>query len=160
MATETQPLSINLELAGCKTATPIIAKGHMVRVRLKNLSQTTTDKGPQLVFEFQTTEPAPSTDGTEIRPGFPIFERIALYAKEGAKNPTWFLEKIARRVDALLGTGDEGNNKGKAPRPALNAETVAQMIGQECVLKMTTSEYEGTTRSEIDKAICLSDLND
>jgi hypothetical protein len=131
----------------------------MVRVRLKNLSQATTEKGPQLVLEFTTTEPAPSTDGTEIRAGFPLFERIALYAKEGSKNPTWFLDKIARRIDALLGTGDEGNTKGKPTRPNLNAETVAQMIGQECVLKMTTSEYEGNLRSEIDKSIALSDLN-
>jgi hypothetical protein len=153
-----QPLNVNFDLSNVKTAIPLIADGHIVQARLKSIEQEQTDKGATLKWTYETTEPAPTKDGSEAAPGFPIFERIQLYAREGAKNPTWFLEKIARRMDALLDTGDEGNAKGKPARPAFGPETVAQMIGRPVALKMSISSYEGNERNEIDKAYSLSDL--
>jgi hypothetical protein len=155
---ETQPLNVNFDVSNIKTTIPCIANGHIVQVRLKSIEQLNTEKGPVLKWTYETTEPAPTKDGNELAPGFPIFETIQLYAREGAKNPTWFLEKIARRMDALLDTGDLNNPKGKPERPPFNAETVAQMIGRPCALKMIISTYEGNERNEIDKAYSLADL--
>lgn len=152
------PLNVNFDVANIKTTIPLIAPGHIVQARLKSIEQQQSEKGATLRWVYETTEPAPTKDGHEVAAGFPIYENIQLYAKEGAKNPTWFLEKIARRMDALLDTGDPGNPKGKPERPAFNPETVAQMIGRPVALKMTVTTYEGNERSEIDKAYSLSDL--
>lgn len=157
MQTNEAPLSINLDLGSVKTSVPIIVDGTMVKVRLKNISQQQTEKGQSTKWEYTLVDPAPTIDGGQVQPGFPIFENIQLYAKPDAKNPNWFVEKIARRIDGLLGTGDEGNKKGKPSRPAFNGETVAMLIGKETLLKLKvkTGEYEG---NEIDKGYFPGDL--
>jgi hypothetical protein len=146
---DTQPLSISLNLSGTKTAIPMVADGTMVRLRLVSLTQVKGEKGNSLRFEYDLVEPAPDTEGGTINPGAfgsKIFEQIAMYAKPDAKDPLWFHKNIAQRIDALLGTGDEGNKKGKPTRPDLSAELVPQLIGKELVAKMTVSndpDYSG-----------------
>jgi hypothetical protein len=152
------PLSISLSLNEVKTSIPIVADGTMVKARLKNISQQVVEnKGNSTKWEYTLVDPAPTVEGGTVEPGFPVFENIQLYAKADAKNPHWFVEKIARRIDGLLGTGDRGNKKGKPERPEFNAETVAMLIGKEVILKLKvkTGEYEG---NEIDKAIFPGDL--
>jgi len=152
------PLSISLALSEVKTSIPIIANDTMVKARLKNISQQVVEgKGNSTKWEYTLVDPAPTVDGLTVAPGFPIFENIQLYAKPDAKNPHWFVEKISRRIDGLLGTGDKGNKKGKPDRPDFNAETVAMLIGKEVILKLKvkTGEYEG---NEIDKVFFPGDI--
>jgi hypothetical protein len=136
---DNQPLDISLDLSGTKTAIPAIADNTMVKLRLVSLSQQKTEKGASLRFEYDLTDPVPNSDGGVINPGdfgSKIFENIALYAKPDAKDPKWFEKRIAQRIDALLGTGDVGNTKGKPTRPDLNSQLVPQLIGKTMVAKM------------------------
>lgn len=147
------PLNISLSIAAVKTTIPVIVDGHMVKAKLKDISQTTNEKGDSLKFEWNLVDPAPTTEGGQVQPGFPIFENVTLYDKntEAGAVPSWALEKISKRVDAVLGTGDEGNKKNKPVRPEFNGETVASMIGREAVLKLKakTGDYTGNDVSAV-----------
>lgn len=152
------PLSISLNLSEVKTSIPIIADNTMVKARLKNISQQVVEgKGNSTKWEYVLVDPAPTTDGGQVKPGFPIYEHIQLYAKADAKDPLWFVKKISRRIDGLLGTGDVGNNKGKPARPEFNADILPHLIGKEVILtlKVKTGEYEG---NEISKSTFPGDL--
>jgi hypothetical protein len=149
-----EPLDVNYDLSKAKTVVPLIADGHLCRLRLTNLSVDTTDKGPSTKWEWDIVEPVPSTEGEQIRPGdfgAKFFENIQLYAKPDAKNPAWFVERIAKRVDGLLGTGDANNKKGKPTRPSIVVndagirELAPQLVGKEIVAKMKvkTGDYLG-----------------
>jgi hypothetical protein len=134
-----EPLDITLNLDDTKTAIPAIADNTMVSLRLANLTQVKTEKGNSLRWEYDLVEPANDTDGGKINPGdfgSKIFEHIALYSRPDAKDPDWFKKRIASRIDALLGTGDRGNPKGKPERPALSAKLVPELIGKTLVAKM------------------------
>ena len=149
---DNQPLDISLNLSGTKTAIPMVADNTMVRLRLVSLSQTKGDKGSTLRFEYDLVEPAPDTEGGTINPGAfgsKIFENVALYAKPDAKDPRWFEKVIAQRIDGLLGTGDEGNKKGKPTRPDLSAQLVPQLIGKELVAKMRVQQDDAYTGNRI-----------
>ena len=138
---DTQPLNININLGDVTTAVPLIVDGTMVKVRLKNISQTERDGNPIIKWEFTLSEAAPTTDGLQLQPGFPLFSTFDI-SKE------FLLQKMARFVDGFLGTGDANNKKGKPPRPPLNADTVTRMIGSEAMAKVTvvkskTTDYIG-----------------
>ena len=143
-----QPLDISLNLGDTKTAIPTIADGHVCRLKLVNLTQGANEKGKDLKWEYELQDPAPDSDGGTITPGAmgsKIFEHIQLYAKPDAKDPKWFEKKIATRIDALMGTGDKENKKGKPVRPDLSAQLVPQLIGKTLVAKMRvkTGDYTG-----------------
>lgn len=145
---DNQPLSISVGLSDTKTAIPMIRDGEQVVLKLVNLSQGKTDKGDSLKFEYDLVNPAPDTEGGTINPGAmgsKIFENIQLYAKADAKDPEWFKKRIAARLDALLGTGDIGNKRGKPQRPDLSAQLVPQLLGKTLIAKMRvkTGEYTG-----------------
>lgn len=149
---DVQPLSISLNLSGTKTAIPMVADGTMVKLRLVSLSQIKGDKGNSLRFEYDLVEPAPDTEGGTINPGAfgsKIFENIAMYAKPDAKDPRWFEKNIAQRIDAMLGTGDQGNKKGKPTRPDLSAELVPQLIGKELIAKMKVQQDDNFTGNRL-----------
>lgn len=141
MADQTGPLDINLDLSKTKTTVPMVADGHLCEWRFEKAGMKSTEKGQMIVLEWKLTQPAPNTEGGQIKPGemgATLFENIALFDKHTPKGeiPDWANKRIAQRIDALLGTGDEGNTKGKPTRPAFNAETVSQMIGKTVVAKM------------------------
>lgn len=143
-----QPLDISLNLSDAKVAIPVIKDGELVPLKLADLGVSTNEKGKTINFEYELVNPAPDTDGGTINPGAmgsKIFENVALYAKPDAKDPKWFEKRIASRIDALLGTGDKDNKKGKPQRPDLNAQLVPQLIGKVLVAKMRvrTGEYTG-----------------
>lgn len=143
-----EPLNISFDLSDVKTQIPIIMNDHVVLVRLANITQELKDNDPakvSLKWELHLLSPAPTVDGGMVPAGFKIFENIACYAKEGAKNPKWFLEKISKFMDGFLGTGDRDNKKGKPPRPPFDANAVSAMIGKEAYakLKVKTGEYQG-----------------
>lgn len=148
MADNTGPLDISLDLSNTKTAIPLIADGQYVELRLVKLSMESNDKGKSTKWEYDLVKPAPDTEGGTIVPGgmgSKQFENIQLYAKPDAKDPKWFEKKIATRMDALLGTGEAGNKKGKPTRPNFDTSAVEQMIGKTLVAKMKvkTGEYVG-----------------
>ena len=158
---DTQPLSISLNLSGTKTAIPMVADGTMVRLRLISLSQIKTDKGNSLRFEYDLVEPAPDSEGGTINPGAfgsKIFENVAMYAKVDAKDPKWFEKTIAQRIDALLGTGDAGNKKGKPTRPDLDGSLVPNLIGKELVAKMKVQNDENYVGNRIQNVTFPGDI--
>lgn len=143
MAENTGPLDINLDLSKTKTTVPMVAEGHLCEWRFEKagMKQAGEGKGNMITMEWKLTQPAPNTEGGQIKPGemgATLFENIALFDKNTPTGqiPEWAQKRIAQRIDALLGTGDEGNPKGKPTRPAFNAETVSQMIGKTVVAKM------------------------
>lgn len=158
---DNQPLSISLNLSGTKTAIPMVQDGAMVKLRLVSLSQLKGEKGNSLRFEYDLVDPAPDTEGGVINPGSfgsKIFEQIAMYAKPDAKDPQWFYKNIAQRIDALLGTGDAGNKKGKPPRPDLSAELVPQLIGKELIAKMQVQQDDNFTGNRIKNVTFPGDI--
>lgn len=158
---DNQPLSISLDLSGTKTAVPMIQDGSMVRLRLVSLGQVKGEKGNSLRFEYDLMDPAPDTDGGTINPGAfgsKIFEQVAMYAKPDAKDPLWFHKTIAQRIDALLGTGDPDNKKGKPNRPDLSADLVPQLIGKELIAKMSVQQDDNFTGNRIKSVTYPGDI--
>jgi hypothetical protein len=138
---DNQPLNISVNLSDVTTTIPLIVDGTMARVRLKNISQTEREGNPVIKWEFTLSEPAPTTDGLQVQPGFPLFVSFNI-------SHEFLVQKMARFMDAFLGTGDANNKKGKPPRPQLNAETVTRMLGAEAVARISVqkskkSDYEG-----------------
>ena len=58
-------------------------------------------------------------------------------------------ESIAQRIDALLGTGDKDNKKGKPARPDLSGQLVPQLIGKELVAKMRVQQDDAFTGNRV-----------
>lgn len=147
------PLNINMNLAETKTALPVITDGSLVPIKLLSVDghlREDDPSKPETKWTFATTAPAPTTDGDSVAPGFKLISRIQLYAKETTENKTWFQQKIARFIDALCGTGDKDNKKGRPERPPFNDDTIAKMIGLECFAKVTISrDQNGVDRNEI-----------
>ena len=158
---DNQPLDISLNLSGTKTAVPMVQDGAMVKLRLVSLTQPRGEKGSSLRFEYDLVDPAPDTDGGTINPGAfgsKIFEQIALYAKPDAKDPRWFEKNIAQRIDALLGTGDSGNKKGKPERPDLSPQLVPQLIGKELIAKMAVQQDDNFVGNRIKSVTFPGDI--
>lgn len=149
---ESSPLSISLNLAGVKTTRPIIADGHWCKVRFANCKESVNEKGTSLNFEFHLLDPAPTTDGKQVSPGFPVFRNVALYDKNTPKGvtPDWVLPLVSKIVDACLGTGDPDNDKGRPPRPEFNQALISVLVGKELMIqvKAKTGEFEGNDIKE------------
>lgn len=150
---EATPVSISMDLSTVKTTVPVIANDRWVKVRLANLSQQANEKGQMLKFEYHLLEPAPTIDGATVNPGFPLFENITLYSKDTPPGeiPEFAKTKICKRIDAMLGTGDPENKKGRPVRPAFNAGLVPTLIGKELYLQVTakTGDYEGNDIKQV-----------
>lgn len=165
------PLSIAMNLAEAKVAFPICQDGVYVTWRCSKVSLDSRElkepssgvvennHGKYLKLDFDLVDPAPDTDGQQILPGKPgskFFDSTNLYSKNDAKDPGWFVKKIAGRIDALLGTADADNKKGKPPRPnidltspTLDADLAALLVGKTLVARMRVSNSaEFGTRSE------------
>lgn len=147
------PLSISLDITQTSTQIPVIVDKHHCRVRLANLGEKTSEKGKMISFEYHLLDPAPTTDGGQVKPGFPIFENITLFDKNTPPGqiPDWVMPKISKRIDAMLGTGDPDNKAGKPPRPAFSAALVPDLIGKELILvvKVKTGDYTGNDVVEV-----------
>lgn len=142
------PLSIAFDTSKAKTAVPMYADGQMVRFSFAGVKEESGEKGKTLILEWNAMHPAANTDGGQIPVGglgSKIFDRIQLYGGKPEDETPWFVKKLSTRIDALLGTSDAGNTKGKPTRPDFNNETVAAMIGKEMVAKMKvkTGDYSG-----------------
>jgi len=156
---ETAPLSINLNMSEVTTAMPLVANQHICQASLASLEQVSGDKGITLVFTYKLTAPAPTTTGDQVSPGYQLKDFVQLYSKPDSKKPLWYLEKIAKHLDAMLGTGDAGNKAGKPERPALSPELVPQLIGLPVLIEVGVREYNGVSNNEIKRIFNPAELN-
>jgi len=154
MPTDTQPLNITINLKDVTTALPLILDGTTARVRVKNISQTERDGIPIVKWELVLTEPAPTVDGLQANPGFPLFINFDT-------SQEWLLQKMAKFIDGFLGTGDRGNKKGKPERPDLDARVAADLIGKEAVAKISVQKSKKTdyVGNDISSLTFPGDLN-
>jgi len=164
------PLSTAFNLSGVSTARPVIADGHLCKARFAGVKLVPNDKGNMLSWEFHLLDPAPSSEGKQINPGFSLNNRVFLYGKDVAPGeiPERAIAQICRMTDAILGTGDPDNKKGKPVRPDFSAgsleETVAKMneamLAKEVyfTVKVKNDEQYGA-QNEIAKFTFPGDLN-
>lgn len=129
------PLSITLGTSNITTAIPQIADNTWAPLKLNTISQKTIkDKGDVLEFEFQLTEAASSSEGKPIAPnglGSKVFHSVFLFGKDGPEAVAErAAQNVARIIDALLGTGDADNTKGKPARPQFTPQLVPDLIGK------------------------------
>ena len=134
---ETHPLNITIDLKNVTTALPLIVDGTTTRVRVKNISQQDRDGVILVKWEIVLTEPAPTVEGNQANPGFPLFINFDT-------SQDWMLQKMAKFIDGFLGTGDRGNKKGKPERPDLDAHTAANLIGKESLAKIVIQKSKKT----------------
>lgn len=155
---EASPVSISLDLSKQSTQKPII-KNDLVRVRCAKISQGKNDNGDSIHFEWHLLDGAESTDGKELKPGFPVFDAIYLYSKnEPGVIPDMAKTKISKRMDALLGTGDEGNEKGRPTRPNSFIDAIPNMIAKEAWLKLKIKTGENAS-NEIVEVRSIADMS-
>ena len=169
------PLSTLLSTTSAKTAIPMIKDGAYATLRLVKLTQENIpDKGETFKWEFDLVAPVDSTDhGVQILPGAlgaKQFHTMRMYGKDGRDAAVGrTMTEVGKFIDALLGTGDVGNTKGKPERPELfdqgaaaqgvaqlDPETVNRLIGQELLaqMKVRTGDYTG---NEIGKVFFPAD---
>ena len=165
MSNENQgPLSITLDTTNATTVIPMVADGHMARWRFVNGSQIASKDGkPMLKFEYDLVAPAPNTEGGQIKPGemgAKHFENIALFDKntQPPNVPDWAIKRVSTRMDALLGTGDKNNSKGKPERPQFGQEVLDMMKGRELVAKMRVKTEGEFTNSEFAQVYFPGDI--
>lgn len=146
---ETAPLSISMELGDVKTGIPILLNNHIALCTVESIDQLKYEKGPGVRFKFKLAEECPTNDGKTVSAGFPVSANIWGFDKNTPEGewPERSKQAIARYLDAIFGTGDPGNTKGKPPRPALDGATVADAIGKPVLLKFKAvpdGQYAGT----------------
>lgn len=158
MSQTSGPLNLTLNTAEVKTQVPKFVEKTYVKVRFAKLEQEEVpNKGTVLKFQYELVDPTPDQDGQTILPGqmgSKIFDSVQLYdknTKAGDPAPKWAMEKIGKRLDGFLGTGDKGNTKGKPDRPDLSPEVAAQLIGQLAFMtfKNKTGDYDGQDIADI-----------
>jgi len=155
MSQTSGPLSINLSTSTTKTAVPMPQDNSYVKVRLAGPPEETGDEGKKvLTWKLELAEPTTDTAGKPLRPGdfgSTFFRRIYLYGKDGEAKA---LERagvdVAKILDALLGTGDPGNDKGKPDRPDFGPQLVPTIIGLTCWIRVKhkTGEFTGIDIAE------------
>lgn len=131
------PLSITLPTSTTKSAMPQIASNTWAKFKyaapVKQRTIAGEGKGDVLDFEFHLAEPASDTEGKTINPGgvgSKQFHTVFMYGKDGKEAALDRATKEVNKIlDAMLGTGDPGNAKGKPARPDFNNELQPSLIG-------------------------------
>ena len=149
------PLDITVKTSTAKTGIPIIPQGAWVEFKLESIVPEQGEKGIVTKWKWTTTHPVSDENGKTLAVGFPFFENIQFYDKntspENPGVPEWAAKKISVRLDGLLGTGDEGNNKGYPVRPDFSGDLIPNLIGKiiRAEMKKRTGEYEGNEFGKI-----------
>lgn len=133
------PLS-NLNTSRASTAVPLIADAQMGPFRVEQLTVDQPEGNrtwPQLKAKLVSVIAMASSEGHPINAGWPLFITFPLGTKDNpAVAPDWAGPAIAKFQDGVLGTGDEGNKKGKPTRPDLTEESLPEYIGKTVVCKI------------------------
>lgn len=135
------PLSISLPTSTAKTTVPLIAEGQFVKWQLKSVKEDTNDNGKFLTFTCQLAAPTVTTEGEPLTPDSPVgnmfWHKIYLYDKNHpGVVPPRAITGVCQLIDAVLGTGDANNTKGKPARPEFDDSTIAAMTNQTFYAKM------------------------
>lgn len=146
------PLSINIPTSTAVTTVPFFRERTYVKFRLGKVPQQdeVEGKGSVIKFEWELVDPTEDQQGHIIKPGdfgSKCFDTVRLYDKntQAGQVPERSISDLAKRTDALLGTGDPGNKKNRPSRPDFNAELLPALVGQVAFLqfKNGTGEYSG-----------------
>lgn len=146
------PLSINIPTSTAVTTVPFFRERTYVKFRLGKVPQQdeVEGKGSVIKFEWELTDPIEDQQGNQIKPGdfgSKVFDTVRLYDKNTPAGtiPKRAIEDLAKRTDALLGTGDPNNKKGRPERPDFNTDLMPALMGQVCFIqfKNGTGEYAG-----------------
>jgi hypothetical protein len=130
------PLDIDLDLSGVTTTTPLLQDA-TVRVKVKSIIATERDGNKGVRWDLALQEPAQTTDGGTVNPGFVLYVHFD-------PSQDWMKVKLSRFIDGFLGTGDVGNKKGKPDRPRFNRDCVTRLINAEGLAKVVIRENKKT----------------
>lgn len=141
----TDPLSINVPLAGVSTEIPLLPEGDYTMQIVEsapviNKKQT----GYNWNLKLATTEPTTAVDGhTPINPNFPIFvNNIALQPAEDSTDKEAFRRGIASVIDAVLGTNEND-------RPAFDRALWESVVGKTVRVRLSIEEYMGKKSNKV-----------
>jgi len=129
-------LNLNVQLADVDTSMPRLASGDQA-IRIDSLEVVESKKTPgnfNLMTIFSTTEPAASTRGDVINPGYKLRRYYPLQQSETEGAPD-FKRDLAVLIDAAMGTN-------QSDRPELNDETARLLIGRVVSARIKVSEDE------------------
>lgn len=133
------PLDLNIDLNGVDTSAPCLVAGeyafHIGDIKVEPKKDEPTKRN--LVVKFVLAQPANSSAGHSISPGFPISKYYPLQQSENPKAPD-FKRDLSILLDAVFATNE-------STRPKLNGETLAEMLGRTvvAVVSVTNSEAYG-----------------
>lgn len=129
------PLSINIEGQGIDTTIPVLADGDKLLKVIESSIKTNKD-GTGLNWELKLglENGEISRDGREVKPGFPLFVRIACQPAKDSTDVEAFKRQIFAAVDALFGTTKDN-------RPAFNQTLVTSAVGRPAVGTVLVSEW-------------------
>ena len=136
-------LNLNVQLSGVDTSMPRLASGNYpLRIVKHEVVESKKVAGNNnLLMHFETTQPAESTRGDVIQPGYKLRRYYPLQQSETEGAPA-FERDLAVLIDAAYGT-DASN------RPNLSDETVLGMYGKEVLgsVKVEKDEAYGESNS-------------
>lgn len=154
------PLSL-FSTSKASTSLPLIADGTMCRFRIESVSVDQPEGNrtwAQIKIVTKTLDPVPSSEGHPINAGWPVFNTFPLGTKDATTTPPdWAPGAVSKFIDAVFGTGDKDNKKGKPERPEFfDQEAAAQgvaklsdaalsMIGKEIVAKVAVKKSKDDT---------------
>lgn len=129
------PISLDVDLTEVDTTIPVLPKGlYDLQVSGFSKEENKEKSGYNLKVELKTTAPFTSTQGNEVKPGFPLYIYIPLQNKEGSTFD--FRTKLAQLQEAALGE----------KRPQFNTEELLTKIVRASCKPEDTDDYGLTTR--------------
>ena len=139
----TDPLNINVSLAGVETSLPLLPEGDYTFQVVESAVGTNKDQnGLNWSLKLALTTPAVAVDGREIQPNFPVYHTLALQAKEGSKDVDAFRRSLGEAVDAMFGTD-------KTNRPDFNQALVGESVGKLVLAHIYIDEWQGKNSNKI-----------
>lgn len=139
----TDPLNINIPLAGIETSLPLLPKAdYPVQCAEATVDPNKDKTGYNLNLKLCTTDSHTSTDNRDVKPNFPFYFTLALQPREDSKDPEAFLRNLGEAVDALMGTSKDN-------RPDMSRELVNSLVGKNCIAQVDIETYEGRDRNKV-----------
>lgn len=137
------PLSVSIDLTGVETDLPLLPEGDVQLQVVESIVGPNKDSnGLNWFLKLATTSPMEAIDGRNVNPNFPIFQTIALQAKEDSKDPEAFKRGLGEAIDAIFGTD-------KNTRPVFNQTLVNEAVGKFATAHIFIDEYQGRRSNKI-----------
>ena len=127
---ETDPLNLNVELANHDASRPLLPDGQhegiIANVQVVMSKNADTPTFRNLMVTVKTTMEIMSTKGGMLAAGYELKRWLPLQASQkqiDAGNANSWKDQLSNMVDGIFGCSP-------ADRPALNSETITEMIGK------------------------------